>query len=193
MTSITDILKYAKLHPVVAYKWLLRTYGKDVLMWDPDALWITISKDFKVALPRDNKDCIQAVRTVALSRKFNSNWFVFEKVVSGLNAKVVLFDAVQPPSIPEVVFAVQSIQQILPTKFTREVEHYIAAVCMHNGVYKLPDPTIGDILEKVLVEMGIPVQMSENSLAAKADIEQYLKIKEADYDRQAKIFAVYDD
>lgn len=190
MTDIQKILMYSKLHPLVAYQWLLKTFGKESLFWEPEALWITITKTVKVSLPRDNKDCIQAVRAVA-NPKTKINWFTFEKIVSGLNNKVVLFDTVQPLSVPELIFGLNTIPDIHSIKYSTEVQRYIAATCMNNNVYKLPGGSEADKYLKEAIDIfDITVNNLTTSISAMEETKEYLKNKDEDYRVQARIFNI---
>ena len=178
------------LHPLIAWDWLKSAYGTKFISWDPGALWRTISLDFKVSLPRNNKAVIQAIRTLLSTNAPFHQWFVLEKVLNGLNAKVALFDLIQPPQPYEAVFAWNTIKDFrtIP-ELSDELRLYISAVFIDKGIYRLPGYPI-DVYLKETCSKEIPTCKLPTALQLK-EIKDYLAIKEADYVRQRRLLAIY--
>jgi hypothetical protein len=190
MTDFKSEVENNDLHPIVAWEWLHDTYGTDFIDWDPGALWRTISLDFKISLPRNNKACIQALRTLLSNNAIFNQWFVMEKVLNGLNAKVALFDLIQPPMPYEAVFAWEVISHFrsIP-ELSDELRLYLTAIFVDKGIYRLPTAPIDKFLKKSCeneinnCKMPTPDQVRR--------ITDYLKVKGEDYVRQSRLRTIY--
>ena len=190
--TFKSIAENDELHPLVAHQWLFKAYGSDYLTWEPGALWKTISIDFKISLPRNNKACIQAIRTILSGNDLFRQWFVLEKVLNGLNNNVALFDVIQPPQPFETLFGLEVIQKLrkrLP-EIPDETRLYITATCINEGIYRMP---LHPVLDKLLAEScKKEIKTCRLPTIIEAErIEAYLKERNDDYRNQSALLAAY--
>lgn len=133
------LLETETLSPLVAHKILTNAYGLDYLDFAPETLWALLFRDFKAQLPRHNKDCIQATRTLIVFPGAFEDWLLFEKIIKGLNGVIVNFDDIQPLTPGEILFGLYVTNALNPDmKFSPDTDKYIAASWMYYEPGFLP-------------------------------------------------------
>jgi len=122
-------------HPLLLDLLLIKEFGPQYLGWEPETLWIEITRKWRVTPSESNRSKIQAIRTVHLVDTPFERWEVFELVSSGLMGMAPRFDMVQRPT-PHRAAATADI--MLQTKekqtFSKEVARYLAAVLLDHGM-----------------------------------------------------------
>jgi len=125
-------------HPVVADALLLITFGAEVYDWEPETLWREMNLTWRASPTPENRDCIQAVRTIHTNSRFTYDWITYEKVVLGLNTMPVSFLEGQQPTLGQVMAATDAIKIIRPVTYNDEVARYVAAVVIDDAAYPVP-------------------------------------------------------
>jgi len=126
-------------HPVPVDLLFLKTFGVDYYEWEPETLLREIRTEFRATPSSGNMDCIQTVRALHTSNRWSKDWYVFEKIVIGLNNVQVLFQMGQQPTMGQLMSAVDSIGRIRPLDFGENVRRYCAAVIKDDGARPIPD------------------------------------------------------
>jgi len=144
--TIQEFFEQETAHPVVADFLLLKTFGPDYYTWEPETLLRELRLEFKAVPNSANFGCIQAVRAVHTSNRYQKDWFIFEKICTALNNQIVLFTVGQQQSLGNVLAAVdalngspEGIPGIRKTTFGEDVKKYMAAVIISDGTYPVPD------------------------------------------------------
>lgn len=129
-------------HPVVFDIALLQHYDTDWLMWDSSTLWKEIKEDFRVPSISDHsKAKIQAVRTIHINEWFWTKWEVFCWINQALNNNLPDFQVMQKPSIAQMLNAVDVATMIRDgEEFTAEIQMFVAAAVVEEGVFYAPEP-----------------------------------------------------
>lgn len=125
-------------HPVALDILLLRAYGPNAYDWEPETLFLEIERGMRASPPQYNRDALQTVRLLHCSDAFSRDWYLFEKVVMGLNNIPVNFVMGQKPTVGQVMAAIDAIKIIRPLPLSDEVRIYVAAVVREDAVYPVP-------------------------------------------------------
>lgn len=134
----TNLLHDGPAHPVALDALLLREFGPAYWGWEPETIWVELKRKFLASPPESNRDCIQTVRALHSNDRVMQDWFLFEKLVMGLNNIPVVFDQGQPPTTGQVLAAMDAVRLLRPLPPSEEVGMYVAAVIRTDGVYPVP-------------------------------------------------------
>lgn len=127
------------------------TFGLEWLEWDADVLHDQVIELYgALNISEHNWQKIQAIRTLMTSVGFWKEWEVFEKVTHALNNNVPRFDIAQPCSVAQLMAGVDIANSMRVEEFSDEVQRYIAACAIEEGVTYLPPPL--DFAQDVLSE-----------------------------------------
>ena len=118
---------------------LLSKYGFRYIDWDSDALKQELIEDFG-SVGVVTWERIQACRLLHASDIFWKEWEVFEKITAAIMGEPPIFSFVQPPESEEVAVALDTASKISSNEYSEEVKRYIAAACLHDGLWYLEDP-----------------------------------------------------
>jgi len=134
-----SFLNEGPAHPVALDMLLLRAYGPECYGWEPETLFLELERGMRASPPQYNRDAIQTVRLIHCSDTFASDWYLFEKVVMGLNNVPVDFLVGQKPTVGQIMAAVDALQIIRPVPLADDVRIYVAAVVREDAIYPVPD------------------------------------------------------
>jgi hypothetical protein len=129
-------------HPIVFDIALLAKYDLDWILWEPQTLWHEIKGDFRVPSISDHTCAkIQALRTLHINEWFWTKWEVFCWITQALNNNIPDFVALQKPSIAQLFNAVEISDMVRSgEEFSPEVQHWVAACMVDEGVFYAPKP-----------------------------------------------------
>tara|TARA_B100000131_G_scaffold317854_2_gene360625 strand:+ start:839 stop:1501 length:663 start_codon:yes stop_codon:yes gene_type:complete len=127
----------------------LKKYGPSYIDWDSEALRTELTEDFgpvgDITWQR-----IQAVRLLHKNDSFWKEWEVFEKVASAVLGDAPIFSYAQPPEADELAIVIDTASRVAGNSYSDDVLGYMAAACLHDGVWYLEDPL--DIAQSALSE-----------------------------------------
>ncbi len=119
---------------------LVKKYDRHWFEWEPETLWQTIEKDYRVSVSELARNKINAAKLIYLTDTFWKDWTVFEKVVQAFNEHIPDFFSVEPPSCAEVAWGVTEVNLMRPNiEFSDEVAAYVLAICKDAGLVLFPE------------------------------------------------------
>lgn len=155
-------------HPVVLDLALLAKYETDWIEWEPETLWKEIKEDFRVpSISGHARAKIQAARTIHINEWFWDKWEVCCWITQALNNNIPDFQAIQKPSIAQLMNAVDVATMIRSgEEFNTEVQGWCAASVLDESVFYVPPPI--DFCQDELLELLIEkkVEKPEQAIAA---------------------------
>lgn len=138
---IVRFFSYHDAHPVALLMVLIEKFGVEWFDWDHDVLKAEILDEFNAtSVSPHNWEKIQACRTLVLTVGNWKEWNIFEKIIQALNNNIPRFDIVQRCSVAQLMAGVDIIRQVRVEKYEEEVQRYIAACAIDEGVFYLPSP-----------------------------------------------------
>lgn len=142
-----NIFNHPDSHPVVLGMALLKKYGSDWMLWEPEILEQTIPADFRTSAVSDlTMDKIQAIKTLHAGEEFWERWEVFNWCVQPFSGMYPDFDFVQAPSVGQMMVAVDIARRVRTgVEWSSEVKEFIRQSCRFAGVFCPPEPL--DFLE----------------------------------------------
>lgn len=153
-----NVFRHPDAHPLVLDLLLLKKYGPDFLMWEPETLELRIPQDFKTTEVSDlNLAKIQACRTLHLVDTYWQRWEVFCWVTAALNGLFPDFDAMQVPTVAQAAVSVSIAKQVRDdVEWSSEVRAFLASVFKFEGIFYPQEP-----LNFVVIESeGYPVDVA---------------------------------
>jgi hypothetical protein len=141
LEPIARFFAWHDMHPIAATMVLMERFGKQWLIWEPETLKSEIITVFRAtSIAEANWNKIQAVRTLMTSISAWYQWEVFEKVIQALNNNVPDFSIMQRCTVPQLMAGVDMMNQINREDFGSEIDKYVAACAVDQGVTYLPEP-----------------------------------------------------
>lgn len=138
---IVRFFSYHDAHPVALTLVLMEKFGADWFEWEPETLKQEILSTFNAtSISEHNWQKIQAVRTLTQTVGFWSEWHIFEKIIQALNNNVPRFDIAQRCTLAQLMAGVDIANQIREEEYDEEVQRYIAACFLDEGVVYAPPP-----------------------------------------------------
>jgi len=148
---IIRFFSYHDAHPVALTMVLLEKFGAEWFVWEADALKEEILRTFNAtSISEHNWQKIQAVRTLTETVGFWEEWHIFEKIIQALNNNVPRFDIAQRCSLSQLMAGVDIAETIRKRKYGEEIEKYVSACAIDEGVIYLPSPL--DFAQQTLAE-----------------------------------------
>lgn len=151
LEPIVRFFAWHDMHPVAATMVLMEKFGHEWITWEAETLKTEIVRTFRAtSISEHNWNKIQAVRTILSSLNLWVDWETFEKVIQALNNNVPRFDILQRCTIPQLMAGVDMVDGIRKELYGREIEHYVAACAVDQGITYLPEPLdfAGSVLSK---------------------------------------------
>jgi hypothetical protein len=138
---IIRFFSYHDAHPVALMLVLMEKFSVDWFDWEPETLKQEILSTFNAtSISEHNWQKIQAVRTLTRSEGFWEEWHVFEKILQALNNNVPRFDITQRCTLAQLMAGVDIANQVRDEEYSEEIQRYVAACALDEGVIYLPSP-----------------------------------------------------
>ena len=139
--SKKNLFIHHDVHPLLLDVVLLKSFGVDWLAWEAETLWAEIQRVFnQPPLPMHNKNKIQAVRTAHLVEGPWEDWETFTVMSQALNNNIPNFQVLHKPTPAQIVNTVSILNRIEQRQFSDEIQKFIAACFLDEGIYFLPKP-----------------------------------------------------
>ena len=137
-----NFLVHHDTHPLVLDAMLLDAFQTDWLGWEPETVAEELKRVFRApGISSLNWQQIQAVKTCHLVPSAWKEWEVFGLVCQALNNNIPNFHTMQKPTIAQVMVALDIMERIDNRQLmSEEVEKFIAAAFLDEGVYFMPPP-----------------------------------------------------
>lgn len=121
--------------------YLSSKYGKNWVTWEPETLWLTLAND-GIMPSAHTRAKIQAMRTLLGGTFFFDRWEVFQLCCQALNNNLPDFEVCRPATLPQLFHAVWAASQIHPNPvaYSDEVQRWVAACALNEGIVFLPPP-----------------------------------------------------
>ena len=151
LEPIIRFFSYHDAHPVALTLVLMEKFGADWFDWEPDTLKREILQTFRAtSVSEHNWQKIQAVRVLTATMGFWSEWHIFEKIIQALNNNIPRFDITQRCTMAQLTAGVDIANTIRSESYGDEIQRYVAACALDEGVNYLPPPL--DFAQLVLSE-----------------------------------------
>lgn len=136
MPTTINLFQHPDAHPYVLDIALLRKYGPEWMVWEPEVLEQKILLDFRTRSISDlNMDKIQALKTLHLVDTFWSEWLVFVPCAMALSGVPADFRVLNALTVPQAMIAVD-VASMLRTdlEYSLEVRTFLEVVFLHDGM-----------------------------------------------------------
>lgn len=140
-----NLFQHPDAHPFVLDLALMRRYGPEWLVWEPELLEEKILQDFHTQTISDlNIDKLQAVKTLHLVDTFWQEWMVFTPCSAALSGVVADFRVLTALTVPQVMIAIDIAAKIRSDiQYSLEVRTFLETVYLHDGIVVPTDPMEG--------------------------------------------------
>jgi hypothetical protein len=134
------ILKDEKAPVLVLVALVVKKYGTDCLMWEPEVLKAELQEDFEVELTDLQSDKIQAGMVLLTSNLYETDMSAFETINYLLNHQPDVLDEFNPLEPEELICGLTEAYLIRGEKmdFSPEVRVYAGKVFHDYGMHKPP-------------------------------------------------------
>src|SRR5688572_10990085 len=149
LEPIIRFFSFHDAHPVALMFVLMEKFGTTWLTWEPETLKREILTTFRAtSVSEHNWQKIQAVRVLTSTVGFWNEWHIFEKIIQALNNNVPRFDITQRCTMSQLMAGVDIANTIRNESYGDEIQRYVAACALDEGVTYLPAPL--DFAQRVL-------------------------------------------
>lgn len=178
--TAANIWRHPDAHPVVLDLLLIRRFGPEWLLLEPETLQVRIPEEFKTQSLSDlNLSKLQACKTLHVSQSFWERWEVFVWSTMTLNGEFPDFEMMQVPTVPQTLVAADIAMRIRDdVPWSPEVTVYLETLWRHEGVL-LPLPPL-DFLKIKTDDLDVnmesirsrwPTVRGEDNLILKGTVE----------------------
>ena len=136
-----NIFQHPEAHPFVLDLLLLRHYGSEWLMWEPEIVELRVRTDLGHPLSDANLHKIQAIKTLHFVDTFWLQWEVFVWCTMALNGVPPDFYIMQVPTVSQCMIAVDIANRIRQdVTWSDEVKAFISNVFIHDDIFYPIEP-----------------------------------------------------
>lgn len=134
--TVGNIWRHPDAHPITLDLMLIKKYGPEWLLLEPETLQEIVPQDFKTqALSDLNLSKLQACKTLHATEGFWERWEVFTWCTMPFNGEFPDFEVMQVPTIAQALVAVDCAHRIRDdVKWSLEVEKYLEQLHLHEGI-----------------------------------------------------------
>lgn len=156
--TTANLLRHPDTHPVVLDFVLLKKYGPEWMVWEPETLEHFINRDFRGGVSDLNASKIQAAKTLHLVDTFWRQWEIFIPCLMAFNGVFPDFTVLRPPTVAQCAVAVDVANKIRDdVEWSLEVKQFISVIFQHDGIFCPVEP-----LDFVTVDVeGLPLNREE--------------------------------
>ncbi len=127
------------LHLLVLDILCLRELGPEFITYEPETLFAEMRSRFG-PIGRVTSEKLLACQVLHSNNLYWTEWEAFEKVTASISGEVAIFSYVQPPDPEEAAVSLATAGQFADHEYGDEVLRYIAAACLHTGLFYLEGP-----------------------------------------------------
>lgn len=136
--NLNNAVAHAGIPPNILLGILVKSLGEG---WASDEVETTVYRlqdEFKVTIPEQTIEKINALKTLLNTDLFYTNASVFENIVTALNGYEVHPEALEIRHPEDIIYVIRTLS-IDPKLFGREVVGYIKACMRDAGLIRYPD------------------------------------------------------
>lgn len=143
-----NLFQHPDSHPVVLDLALLKKYGPEWMLWEPETLAWRVPQDFHTAgISELNAHKIEAMKTLHFVDSYWQRWEVFNWVTHPLSGLYPDFEILQAPSVAQMMVSVDIASRVrTDVEWTQEVKDFMTQACRFDGIFCPPEPL--DFLER---------------------------------------------
>jgi hypothetical protein len=140
--SSINLFNHPDAHPVVLGMALLKRYGPEWLLWEPEILYEAIPMDFRTSSVSSlARDKIQSIKTLHVNDLFWERWEVFNWCTQAFTDIYPDFEILQAPSAAQIMVSLDTASRIRSdVPWSSEVKEFIKQSCRFDGVFCPPAP-----------------------------------------------------
>jgi hypothetical protein len=155
--TVSNIWRHPDAHPIVLDLLLIRKYGPEWLMFEPETLQSAVPQDFGTQTLSDlNLSKLMACRALHAVETFWRQWEIFTWCSMPLNGEFPDFEVMQVPTVAQAMVAVDCANRIrTDVGWSDEMKTYLSILCQHEGLLVPIEP-----LDFVKVEGDFGVDLS---------------------------------
>lgn len=130
-------------HPLALDHLLADKYGVNWLVWEPETLWATLTRDFRIhtEISKLARAGIQAVKTVHCNDTFFTDWQVTLTCTQALDGCLPDFEVLQDTSPGQIWHAFECARMLRGNMpYADEVQGWMAACFLDDGMIYSPEP-----------------------------------------------------
>lgn len=138
-----------------------RLFGPQVLAWEPESLWLSLSMDFKLDPSETVRNKIMAASTLVQNPAFYWDMHVFEDTCLAFNSEPVIINVLQESSPAQLSWGVYEAEILarrhgMDPEFDHDPAHYTAASLYRSGFVLAPEMLVfaQEELNKLFVDNG---------------------------------------
>lgn len=135
--SSSNFFQHPDTHPLVLDLALLRRYGPDFLLWEPETLEMRVPQDFRTPqISYLNMAKIQACKVLHLVDTYWTQWEVFCWITAVLNGQFPDFQVMQVPTTAQCAVSVDVVKRLREdVEWSSEVKAFIEQVLRFDGLF----------------------------------------------------------
>lgn len=132
-----NLFQHPDSHPAVLDILLLRKYGPEWMLWEPETLQMRIPQDFKTSEVSDlNLNKLQAMNTLHSINAPWIRWEVFVWCAMPLNGLFPDFEVMQVPNAAQCLIAIDIFNKVRQdVAWSDELKDYLGVVWRHEGMF----------------------------------------------------------
>lgn len=158
-TSLTNMEKTSGVPALSLYNTLNDYYSTTWHDWEPETLWQTLKLERAIEPTEQVKNLVQALQVLCKTNFAFEEFSVFENIAHAISMNPVHFDTTQPLEPKEIALAIKVITAIRPKEqFEDDVEGYIAACCLDDGLVVLPTDLFPEQCQEFLNKISANVE-----------------------------------
>lgn len=138
--SPRHLLIHPDAHPLALRSLLHKQYDDGWIIWDHQALWDQLKRDFGVDPSEMSRTKLQAIRTLETDVLFWNEWEVFGPTVMALNNRIPNFWLIQRPTPGQLMVAVDIAGSVDSREYSEEVGKFVAGCLLDMGVMCVVPP-----------------------------------------------------
>lgn len=155
--TATNLFRHPDTHPIVLDLVMLRKYGPEWMLCEPEVLFLRIEQDFKAQLSELNISKLMALKTLHLVDSFWERWEVFNWCTAAFNSLFPDFELMQVPTVAQCAVAVDIANRIRDDMdWSSEVRAFIRSVFLHDQIAVSQPPL--DFVKVNPEEFGLDVK-----------------------------------
>lgn len=155
--TVKNLFSHPDAHPLILDLALLKTFGGDWLLWEPETLRHFTTGDIG-PISDLNFSKAMAMKTLHLVDSFWMGWEVFTWCTMPLNGLFPDFKVMQVPSVAQCAVAIDIANRVRENvKWSKELLEYLKVAHQHDGIFYTQPP-----LEFISMEDMGPVMDGED-------------------------------
>ena len=153
-----SILSSYQAHPLVLDLFLFRSFGPEYYTWEAETVFHEALREARAPnMHAVNRHKIRAILALHDAGAAFEQFFPFEKTVLAFNDVLPDLTTLQKPDFGQLLAGVDIIWKLRSESFSDEVQRYMVAVLLTDGVMYAPKPLEGlNVLLKPRVPGGLP-------------------------------------